>query len=66
MQDIFLIEYGHDGYQKNPLSVQIPKKSTFLYDTQMHPKQDILNKDGSAFFRALLSGFHTIFACNFY
>jgi hypothetical protein len=39
----FLIEYGHDGYQKNPLSRQIPKKSTYLYD-KMHPKQGILKK----------------------
>jgi hypothetical protein len=33
----FFIEYGHDGYPKNPLPIQIPEKSTYSY-----PKQDIL------------------------
>jgi hypothetical protein len=36
-QEIFFIEYGHDGYQKNPLLIQIPEKSTYLCDI-MHPK----------------------------
>jgi hypothetical protein len=38
-QEIFFIEYGHDGYQKNPLSMQIPEKSTYSY-----PKQHILKQ----------------------
>jgi hypothetical protein len=42
-RNFFFIEYGHDGYQKNPLSIQIPKKSTYLSD-KMHPKQDILKQ----------------------
>jgi hypothetical protein len=29
---IFFIEYGHDGYQKNPLSMQISKKLSYLND----------------------------------
>jgi hypothetical protein len=42
-QEIFLIEFGYDGYQKNPLSIQIPKMSTYLYE-KMHPKQAILKQ----------------------
>jgi hypothetical protein len=34
-QEYFFIEYGHDGYQKNPFSVQISKKSSYLSD-KMH------------------------------
>jgi hypothetical protein len=43
IQEIFLIEYSNAGHQKNPLSIQIPKKSTYLYDKR-HPKQDILKQ----------------------
>jgi hypothetical protein len=32
-QEIYFIEYGHDGSQKIPLSMQIPKKSTFFVTT---------------------------------
>jgi hypothetical protein len=32
---IFFIEYGHEGYQKNPLSTQISKKSS-TYSDKMH------------------------------
>jgi hypothetical protein len=34
-QEFFFIEYGHDGYQKNPLLMQISKKSIYLSD-KMH------------------------------
>jgi hypothetical protein len=32
---IFFIEHGHDGYQKNPLLMQISIKSSYLSD-KMH------------------------------
>jgi hypothetical protein len=35
-QEYFFIEYGHDGYQKNPLLVQISKKSSYLLSGKMH------------------------------
>jgi hypothetical protein len=49
-QEIFFLEYGHDGYQKNPLSIQIPEKSTFLCD-KMHPKQYILKQKWLSLFQ---------------
>jgi hypothetical protein len=44
------IEYGHDGCQKNPLLIQIPKKTTYLSD-KMHPKQDILKQSWPSHYR---------------
>jgi hypothetical protein len=35
---IFFIEYGHDGYHENSLSIQILKKSSYLSD-KMHIKK---------------------------
>jgi hypothetical protein len=62
----FFLEYGHDGYKKNPLSIQILEKSTFLCD-KMHPKQYILKQKWlSLFSGALFLVFHNIFACNFF
>jgi hypothetical protein len=33
--DFFFIEYGHDGYQKNSLLMDISKKSSYYCD-KMH------------------------------
>jgi hypothetical protein len=52
-QEFCFIEYGHDGYQKNPLSIQIPENSNYLCD-KMHPKQDILKQK---FFRGPILSF---------
>jgi hypothetical protein len=37
-QEFFFIEYGHDGYQKNPITMQISKKSSYLSD-KMHQEK---------------------------
>jgi hypothetical protein len=34
-QEFFFIEYGHDGYQKNPSLMQISIKSSYL-NAKMH------------------------------
>jgi hypothetical protein len=41
--EFFFFENGHGGYLKTPLSIQIPKKSTYLNE-KMHPKQDIVKQ----------------------
>jgi hypothetical protein len=45
-QDIFFIENGQDGYQKNPLSIYVDSKKVNHLNEKMHPKQDIVKQIG--------------------